>query len=42
MKALADGANFVEKRHIEEAWERVTMGVRKPGVQEAEVRHETA
>ena len=42
MKALADGANLIEKRHMEEAWERVTMGVRRPGVQEAAVRHETA
>ena len=42
MKALTEGANLVEKRHIEEAWERVTMGVRRPGVQEAAVRHETA
>lgn len=42
MQALAEGSVFITKKHLEESRERLTMGVRKPKVDDAEVNYNTA
>lgn len=42
LKALAEGSVFITKKHLEESRERLTMGVRKPKVPDAEVNYNTA
>lgn len=42
MRALADGSNLVTKHYMEESRERLTMGVRKPSVEDESVNYHTA
>ena len=42
MRALADGSNLVTKQYMEESRERLTMGVRKPSVEDESVNYHTA
>lgn len=42
MKALADGSAFITSQHLEESRERLTMGVRKPSVEDRKVIFTTA
>lgn len=41
-QALADGSPFITQQHLEESRERLTMGVRKPKVEDNGVNYATA